>query len=202
VNVAGRRLYLVGGSAGAGKTTTCRLLAHELEAGWLQIDTVWLALEDAFPPGSDEHTLLSIDERIRKQQGSVEDLVEQQVRAAAFVCKALRRALMFELEAHRTVVADGAWLLPAYMAGLELENTAVAGAILHEPDRDEVKAAMASRRTKARMVAPWHDLSATVSWQFGNRMAQEAAPLGIPVVAARPRDTLVSRLKLALALTD
>ena len=193
-----RRLYLLGGSAGAGKTTVAKELARILDAGWLQLDTVWLALQDAFPSGSEEHMLLSIDERIRRQDGTADDLVGHQLRAAAFVCNALKRALLFELQAHATVIVDGAWLLPSYMAELEVEDAVVAGAVLYEAERDAVKAAMASRRTTARMVAPWHDLSATVSWQFGMRVAEDAAALGIPVVAARPRETLVARTRRAL----
>jgi hypothetical protein len=176
------------------------MLARELGAGWLQIDSVWLALQEAFPPGSAEHTLLAIDERIRQQSGTPPELVDHQIEASRFVCRALRRAFMFELEAHGAVVTDGAWLLPEFMTTVEIEDTRVAGAIIHEPARERVKAAMASRRKGARMVAPWHDLSATVSWQFGNRMAEQAQRVGIPVVSAQPRETLLSRLKQALGL--
>jgi 2-phosphoglycerate kinase len=194
------RLYLIGGSAGAGKTTTARQLAQELSAGWLQVDTVWLALQDAAPRVSETRRLLAIDERIRQLDGTVEQLVEHQLAAAAFVCGALRRAFLFELQAHETVVADGAWLLPEFIANLELEDTAVSGAIIYEADRAQVQAAMASRREGPRMVAPWHELSATTSWQYGNRMAEEARQHSIPVVAARPRDTLLARVSTALTV--
>ena len=47
-----RRLVLIGGSAGSGKTTVAQTLAAELGAGWLQLDTVWLALKAAAGAGS------------------------------------------------------------------------------------------------------------------------------------------------------
>jgi predicted kinase len=194
-----RHLYLIGGSAGAGKTTTARQLAQDLGAGWLQVDTLWLALQDAAAPGSAARRLLAIDERIRQLDGTPEELVEHQVQAAEFVCAALGRALLFELQAHESVVADGAWLLPEFMATLQLDHTAVSGAIIHEADRAEVQASMASRREGPRMVAPWHELSATTSWQYGNRIAEEARLHSIPIVAARPRDTLLTRLHTVLA---
>lgn len=42
-----RRLILVGGSAGSGKTSVARTLAGDLGAGWLQLDTVWIAMKAA-----------------------------------------------------------------------------------------------------------------------------------------------------------
>jgi adenylylsulfate kinase-like enzyme len=33
-----RRMFLVAGSAGSGKSTLAKALAHQLDAGWLQLD--------------------------------------------------------------------------------------------------------------------------------------------------------------------
>jgi ATP-dependent Clp protease ATP-binding subunit ClpA len=42
-----RRVFLVAGSAGSGKSTLAKALAHELDAGWLQLDSIWLAMRVA-----------------------------------------------------------------------------------------------------------------------------------------------------------
>ena len=42
-----RRLFLVAGSAGSGKSTLAKALAHEFDAGWLQLDSIWLAMKVA-----------------------------------------------------------------------------------------------------------------------------------------------------------
>jgi hypothetical protein len=39
-----------------------------------------------------------------------------------------------------------------------------------------------------------------VKWRYGNWLAEEAARLGVAVVDARPRETLVARLRSALGL--
>src|SRR5213592_5009702 len=41
------RLVLVGGTTGSGKTTVARTLAGDLGAGWLQLNTVWIAMKAA-----------------------------------------------------------------------------------------------------------------------------------------------------------
>ena len=45
-----RRLLLVGGSAGSGKSTVARSLASRLGAGWLQLDTIWVAEPEGTEP--------------------------------------------------------------------------------------------------------------------------------------------------------
>lgn len=196
-----KRLFLIGGSAGAGKTTTAKLLAQRLGAGWLQIDMLWIAMQEALPRDSTPYRRLRIDERITQSEDPIELLVAAHVEASRQVCGALPRILQFELQTHDTLVADGAWLLPEFVAGLCLEDIEVRGAVLHEPDPHEVRAAMDSRRG-LKMVAPWHERSARASWAYGQWLASEAARCRIPVVAARPRATLLERTCAALGISD
>lgn len=192
-----KRLLLIGGSAGAGKSTAARALADRLDAGWLQIDTLWIAMQEAAPPDSLQYRQLRIDERITQSSDSIELLVAAHVQASELVCVVLPRVLQFELQAHDTLVADGAWLLPGFMSSLRIDDVEIRTAVLHEFDPMEVKAAMDSRRA-LKMVAPWHERSARASWAYGQWLAAEAHRHHIPVVAARPRDDLLSRLAGAL----
>ena len=196
-----KRLLLVGGAAGAGKTTAARSLAKRLSAGWLQVDTLWIAMQEALPRDSARYRQLRVDERITQSSDPVELLVAGHVQASRLVCAALPRVLQFELQTHETLVADGAWLLPEFMAGLRLDDVEVRGAVLYEPELAEVRAAMDSRRAM-KMVAPWHERSARASWAYGQWLAGEAERFHIPVVAARSRAGLLERLCDALGVTD
>lgn len=189
-----RRLLLVGGSAGAGKTTVARALARELQAGWLQLDTLWIAAQDAVQKDSATYRALRVDEFIKNSAAPIEELVARHVEASRLVCKMLPRALQFELQTHETLVADGAWLLPEFVATLTFEDAAVAAVFIHEPEFEEVRRTMDARR-EVKMVAPWHERSAHVSWSYGNYLADEAVRLGLPVVSARPRETLLARVR-------
>lgn len=193
-----KRLILLGGAAGSGKSTTARALAQDLAAGWLQLDTIWVALQGVFDPGSPEYRLLRVDERIRDSDDPVEVLVDHHIQTSRFVSQVIPRALEFELQSHDTLVADGAWLLPEFAAGLALGGTTISTLVLHEPEIEEVRAAMSARRS-TNMVAPWHQRSVEVSWRYGNWLASEARRWGIPVVAARPRSSLHGRVRSFLS---
>lgn len=189
-----KQLVLLGGAAGAGKSTTARALADQLNAGWLQLDTIWVALQGVFPQDSPEYQLLRVDERVRSSDDPVEALVEHHIATSRFVCQALPRALAFELQSHEALVADGSWLVPEFLAGLALDGARITALVLHEPNIDEVRIAMESRRTR-KMTAAWHERGVQVSWRYGNWLASEGLRHGIPVVAARPRDSLLHRVR-------
>ncbi len=192
-----RRLLLISGAAGAGKTTAARALASETGAGWLQVDTLWIAAQDAVGPESELYRTLRIDQLIRDSDLPFDELVRCQEEASQLVCRMLPRALRIELQTHEVLVADGAWLLPGFASSLAIEGVEVRAAVIHEAYAEEVRLAMDSRR-EIPMVAPWHERSARASWAYGNFLAEEASRVGVPVVAARSRETLLSRLRTAL----
>jgi 2-phosphoglycerate kinase len=115
-----RRLFLVAGSAGSGKSTVAKALADELDAGWLQLDSIWLAMKVAAGEGSPTRDVLDIDRRMRREEEADEDVLAAHVAASREVCRALPTVLELELEAHERLVVDGAWLLPSFVTELEL----------------------------------------------------------------------------------
>ena len=70
-----RRLFLVAGSAGSGKSTLANALAHELDAGWLQLDSIWLAMKVAAGEDTPARYVLDIDRRMRREDEADEDVL-------------------------------------------------------------------------------------------------------------------------------
>jgi hypothetical protein len=108
-------------------------------------------MRDAAPCGSEEGRQLDIGRRIREQAEPAETLLAYHIAASAMVCTALPHALAFELQTHPIVVADGAWLLPDFVSGLELADAEIASVFLHESDHRELERAMSSRRDVAML---------------------------------------------------
>jgi len=192
-----RRLLLIGGSSGSGKSTTAKQLSQALGAGWLQVDTLWVTAQLVLPKDSEAYRLLRVDERTIMTLDPIADLLEQQIACSRYICSWLPRLLEVELQVHPTLVVDGAWLLPEFAHALHLDGVDVRAAYLHEEDLAALRSTLDARRF-VQKEATWHGRAAENAWVTGNYLAAEAERLGLPVVPARPRETLLERVRAAL----
>jgi 2-phosphoglycerate kinase len=195
----GRRLFLVGGSAGSGKTTVAKTLASQLDAGWLQLDTVWIAMKAAARHDSPAYSLLDVDGRMRRGGDSDEELLAAHVAASETVCRVLPEVFDFELETRPVLVADGAWLLPSFVAELGLPNTDVRCVFLQHADVDGVAAALAPRLGGRPLVERHLRMNRQI-WQYGAWIGDQARACDLPVLDPLPFATLTDRARAALAL--
>jgi 2-phosphoglycerate kinase len=192
-----RRLFLIAGSAGSGKSTLAKALAHELDAGWLQLDSIWLAMKVAAGEGTPTQEVLDIDRRMRLEHEADEDVLAAHVAASGEVCGALPTVLGLELEAHDRLVADGAWLLPSFVTELELPGTEVRAVYVVQRTEADVQAALISRRGGLPL-EDRHRLMNRRIFQYGAWLADQAQAHGLPVVEALPFESLLDRARAAL----
>lgn len=194
-----RRLILIGGTAGSGKTSVARRLSGDLGAGWLQLDTVWIAMKAAAEPGSSRSDLLDVDGRLSRGGDSDEQLLAAQVAASHAVCEVLPDVFRFELDTHAVLVADGSWLLPSFVAALELPDTDVRCAFLQHADIDGVAAALAPR-LGGRPAEERHVRMNRQIWRYGAWLREQAQVHDLPVLDPQPFATVAARTHAALAL--
>jgi 2-phosphoglycerate kinase len=192
-----RRLFLVAGSAGSGKSTLAKALAHELDAGWLQLDSIWLAMKVAAGEGTPAQDVLDIDRRMRRADEADDDVLAVHVAASGEVCRALPAVLGLELQAHERLVADGAWLLPSFVTELELPDTEVRVVYIVQRTEADVEAALIPRRG-ALPLEDRHRLMNRRIFQYGAWLADEARAYDMPVVEALPFESLLDRARTAL----
>ena len=194
-----RRLVLVGGSAGTGKTTLARGLAAELRAGWLQLDSLWLAMKVGAGEGTAAYDILDIDGRMGRDEESDEEVLAGHIRAAEKVCSVLPTVLPLELQAHEALVVDGAWLVPSFVAGLSLSDCEVSAVYVAHTDESGVAETLASRLGGRRPEERHLRMNRRIH-QYGAWLTEQARAHGLPVVEALPFDTLNSRVNSALRL--
>ena len=190
-----RRLFLVAGSAGSGKSTLAKALARELDAGWLQLDSIWLAMKVAAGEGTPARDILDIDRRMCREDEADDEVLAAHVAASGEVCRALPTVL--GLEAHQRLVADGAWLLPSFVTELELPDTDVRAVyVVHRTEAD-VEAALIPRRGGLPL-EDRHRLMNRRIFQYGAWLADEARTHDLTVVEALPFESLLDRVRAAL----
>ena len=192
-----RRLSLVAGSAGSGKSTLAKALAHELDAGWLQLDSIWLAMKVAAGEGTAARDVLDIDRRMRREDEADDDVLAAHVAASGEVCRALPTVLGLELQAHERLVVDGAWVLPSFVTKLELPDTGVRAVYVVQRTEADVEAALIPRRAGLPL-EDRHRLMNRRIFQYGAWLAGEARAHGLPVVEALPFESLLDRARAAL----
>lgn len=196
-----RRLVLVGGSAGTGKTTLARGLAAELGAGWLQLDSLWLAMKVGAGEGTAAYDILDIDGRMGRDDETDEQVLAGHIRAAEKVCSVLPTVLPLELQAHEALVVDGAWLVPSFVAGLSLSDCEVSAVYVTHTDESGVAETLASRLGGRRPEERHLRMNRRIH-QYGAWLTEQARAHGLPVVEALPFDTLLHRARAVLSLTE
>ena len=192
-----RRLFLVAGSAGSGKSTLAKALAHELAAGWLQLDSIWLAMKIAAGEGTPARDVLDIDRRMRLEDEADGDVLAAHVAASGEVCRALPTVLGLEFEAHERLVVDGAWLLPSFVTELELPDTAVRAVYVVQRTEADVEAALIARRGGLPLEDRHRVMNRRI-FQYGAWLANEARAQDLPIVEALPFESLLDRAQAAL----
>jgi 2-phosphoglycerate kinase len=183
---------LIGGSAAAGKTTSGIAIARRLGIDCFRFDAVWRALQSVTSP--ETHPALHRFPSGGEEPIEVETWRDAMIETSSALEPALHAVIQHYGSTASSVVIEGAWLLPGFAAALD---DGIATLFIHEPEPAHVLAAM---MTRGRWLDPTDRQRqiAQGSWSYGNWLAGECRRLGVPLVEARPRETLVDRMLAAI----
>jgi len=201
------RILLISGNSGAGKT----YLATELVRRWgipcLMVDDVRIALQQVTTPEQqpDLHAFL----KYRPQQWQQpETIVQDWQRVGQAMVKPLRDIMAHHIlvESSGKIIIEGDGILPTLtaqsmfseMAGFENIDLAqkVRAVFLVEDNEVEI---LRNLRARGRGIglasAEIQTAFVQASQQYGQWLAQAARLSGLPVLAARPQETVLERLQ-------
>ncbi len=198
MNVRTWDILLIGGASGVGKSSVSYRLAQHFGVALLEIDDFHLILEHMTTP--QQYPALHFW-GTHPDPASLppEQLANKAVEISLELQPALEIVIANHLESNRPAVLDGDFMLPALAVqqayGAYENNGRVKAIFIDEQDEDQIvrnyglREPEAGAQTKRARVSKLHN-----DW-----LKREASQLNVPVIAARPWDTLFERILAALA---
>lgn len=194
-------VLLIGGSSGTGKTTLARAIGRQVGAAWAQADDFRLVLQRLTTPTRQPalHAFLSGDVWLR----SPEELRDRLIGVGEVVSHALEIVVANHVATDAPLVLEGDGILPSFAAGRSFAGLDVGDRVravfLVEADEGAVLDAMLARGRGIDVLSE-HErrTQARASWLYGRWLRHEAEGRGLPVIEARPHDSLADRVLEAI----
>jgi 2-phosphoglycerate kinase len=196
-------IVLLGGSSAIGKTVSAAAIARRLGLQHARLDDLWIMSRSLLTPAerptlhafADIHTVLL--DPIQELQSKLRDI-------AATLSPAIEVMIAMHLSRSQGAVLDGVWIEPTLAAQSKFDGVEARGRVrsvfVHESDEHAIVETMHSRGDFMKYTEPEQRCLAELSLVYGQAIRREAEELRLPVVQARPRETLVDRILVAARL--
>lgn len=184
-------VLLIGGASGVGKTSVSYRLARHFGVGITAIDDFQVILERMTDPGTYPELHLWRRDPQAFLSMSPEEQLAFTIRYGAVMGEALEYVIANHLEDEPPIVLEGDFLLP---------EVAVRDSYAGQPAGGRVRAIFIVERDEAQIARNYlaregedQPGRARISWRYSEWLRQEAERLGVPVIEARPWDTVFER---------
>ena len=192
----GLRLVLLGGAAASGKSASGTEAGRRIGIPCVSADSLWYALQSV--TSRESHAPFHYFEPTEEEWRRGPDfLCDRHIKCAESLTPALDAFVDRELKEGHNLLLEGAWITPEFAAYRSGESPDVRALFIHEPEESAVLASMVERQQRTSPSERQLRLSA-MAWRYGNWLQEGATSRGLPVVEARPRETLVERIIQAI----
>ena len=190
-NVRAWSVLLIGGASGVGKTSVSYRLARHFGIGITAIDDFQVILEHM----TDPDTYPELHLWRREPQAFLDMSPDEQlafiIRYGTVMARALEYVIASHLEDEPPIVLEGDFLLPAVAVKDAYDDQPSRGRVraifIVEPDEDQIARNYLAREGEHQAGR------ARISWRYSEWLRREAERLGVPVVEARPWETVFER---------
>lgn len=190
-------LLLIGGASCSGKTTVASRLAHHFEIGIGSVDDFQIILERMTTP-EQQPVLHFWRTQADPDVLSAEEIMRQGLEVAELMSSGLEAVIAEHLKTEVPILLEGDFIAPALAGRASFCGVPNGGRVravfLYEPDEGQILRNFFNREPAAGEQAK----RARVSWLQGEWLDRECRRRGIPIVAARPWETLFDRILAAL----
>ncbi len=191
------QVLLLGGPSATGKTSASYRLARHFGIGITEVDDFQVLLERMTTP-EQQPALHFWRTHPAPDQLSAEAIMEQGLLVDQVMAHGLEAVIANHLESRTPFVLEGDFIQPALAAqptfAGQPNDGQVRALFLYEADEQQLVANFLQREPEA---GP-QPKRARVSWLKGQWLKQEAERYGLPLLGARPWDTLFERMLTAL----
>lgn len=196
------QVLLIGGSSGVGKTVLAGQIGRQLGLPWLQADDMRLALTYS-STAEQQPVLHALVAEAADPIVSAETVFQRLIETGRIVSHALEIVVASHVATAAPLLIEGDGILPAMAAQRRFADRDVRDevrtAFVFEPDEAALFAnALARGRGFDTLSAPAQYKAARQSWLYGCWLRDEALRYGLPVITARPWESLAERLLAAL----
>lgn len=201
------RILLIGGNSGVGKTYIAKELVRQLSIPFLMVDDMRIALQQA-TTSEQQPGLHFFLKYLPEQWKQPEAIVQDWMRVGNALVKPLRDIMAHHIivEGSGKIIIEGDGILPALtkqsifseITGFENIDLAqkVRAVFLVEDNEDEILNNLRERGRGIGSASEEFQVTfAQASQQYGQWLVQETQQNRIPVLAARPKETIIERLK-------
>lgn len=200
-------VVLIGGCSGVGKTRVAPLIAQRLNASVNQVDDFRMALQSITDPQQhpELHYFVSspgvAKESIWKSPPEI--LCEALIKVGSIVSSALEVVVAHHIKTGDSIVLEGDGIVPEMIArcisSSNNPKTPVSSVFIYEPDQDFFFRKVSGQGQQHRGAQDKVRLTIIqMHWLYNQWLIKQATKHNLPLITARPWDTLVNRFLLAM----
>jgi len=172
------------------------VLARRLGIACVSGDSLWHALKSV--TSRESHTAFHYFEPTEEEwRRGADYLCQRHIESAEAQTPAIEAFVDREVKEGHRLLLQGAWITPEMAARRCEASEDTAAVFIHEPDESQILASMVSRQRRDHPSERQIRLAA-MAWRYGNWLRKGAEGHGLPVVEARPRETLIDRIMQAV----
>jgi 2-phosphoglycerate kinase len=194
-------ILFIGGSSATGKSTVAQELGRKFDVTVVDLDLFWMVLQRTVP--ADLAPALHFFHQESARALSAETLVERYFEVSRFICAAIEDVVLHYSRVRMGAILEGTWLLPDFTirgdyAGHRVDD--VSSVFLLESSKDELRKRLVSREDGWFRSEPetFQHTQLEMHLLYGQRIAIEAASLGLPVVESGALNSLTERTLAAV----
>jgi len=196
------KVLLIGGSSGVGKTTVALELAKYLSLSVLLLDDVRLALQQS--TSNETNPELHVFLKYQKEQWrNSECIFADWITLGKAMAQPIDAIISYHISVPEVgaIIIEGDGILPLAGSQFSKRKDVCAVFILEENEAQLLH----NLQSRGRGFNEWDELEqkgfAHASWLYGQWLAQKARKLELPVINARPQQSLTERLLLVAGVS-